>query len=567
MIRFRGALDWIADIRVRAAVRRIHHVPIMFESILIRQAKEEDALQASALLRDAKCAVGGNSPEINILMTFFKNQNGIALYKMLSGYRRILSHRSSGTVFYEVLLRNLLDFEVARRNAHGKELRMRCERAEEFYCKLICQLADIRDIQLPVSPERSPAENPASPSKSLNRPISILIVHGTWGGRKQGWRPWRYAKPWYDIDSEFISNLTSSLGAKGFNASFTEFQWSGANSILHRWRAASKLAEFLRSRAQQNCLPHTILAHSHGGNVALKAIDLLKGECGMYSPDTRKMSTNVVTLATPFLQVFDNPVRSCALSECLLYTSTLICFHDALTLDTSITVIKIFLSFNLEVMAQFRGIVLLFIIEAIVAAWAASRLVFTIYFTAVKPDNLGDMFGRVNDYANYTNYDVHDDLRLLILRGVSDEASLALAAGGIASRITHFVDPLFSQFAIGVFAGAVLLAGAKALAAIILPNFVTLSERTPVIYDVVFSACGIIFISRLASRCMRLGFGRELFLAPHRCEFDSAGAPDKIGNVTIATLAPSALGATMNHSVYANPLCPEVIADWLSQHW
>jgi RsiW-degrading membrane proteinase PrsW (M82 family) len=74
------------------------------------------------------------------------------------------------------------------------------------------------------------------------------------------------------------------------------FLWSGANSVFARDQAAIRLAENLKTSLDQfpDAVP-IVIAHSHGGNVALRASSYL-GEAAR--------AMRIITLATPFLRVF-----------------------------------------------------------------------------------------------------------------------------------------------------------------------------------------------------------------------------------------------------------------------
>lgn len=73
--------------------------------------------------------------------------------------------------------------------------------------------------------------------------------------------------------------------------------WSGRNSFKARAEAAARLQHRLRRQADRYPgARHIIVAHSHGGNIALLAI---KDE------DTRRRVSGIACMATPFLNVTD----------------------------------------------------------------------------------------------------------------------------------------------------------------------------------------------------------------------------------------------------------------------
>lgn len=87
----------------------------------------------------------------------------------------------------------------------------------------------------------------------------------------------------------------------GLNIVFDHFLWSGCDSFADRADAARSLRTALRESAREHPgVPQVVLAHSHGGTVAVKALDTrdeLRG--GRESPDVRAL----LTLGTPFVRL------------------------------------------------------------------------------------------------------------------------------------------------------------------------------------------------------------------------------------------------------------------------
>jgi hypothetical protein len=108
--------------------------------------------------------------------------------------------------------------------------------------------------------------------------VHVTLVHGTYARRARWVRS--------------TSPMTTGLAAAGMTSE--AFIWSGRNSHRARIGAAEDLAEHLRRQQQER--PGTrqaVVAHSHGGNVALHAVRRLMS--------VRDGSIPVVALATPFL--------------------------------------------------------------------------------------------------------------------------------------------------------------------------------------------------------------------------------------------------------------------------
>jgi pimeloyl-ACP methyl ester carboxylesterase len=109
----------------------------------------------------------------------------------------------------------------------------------------------------------------------------IILVHGTWG-TKSSW-----AIP---EQSRLVRALRGHLPQ---HIEFRRFCWSGANRSSARARAADRLAEQVRSELRARDRAIFVLAHSHGGNIALRALEALSEE------DRRNVQT--VLMGTPFL--------------------------------------------------------------------------------------------------------------------------------------------------------------------------------------------------------------------------------------------------------------------------
>ena len=111
----------------------------------------------------------------------------------------------------------------------------------------------------------------------------ITLVHGTFAR----------GADWVQEGSFLRKQLMLDL--RGHSVSFCSFEWSGRNNFKARSVAAKQLERHLADaiRARPNA-KHVIVAHSHGGNVALYA---LRNEALKSRVDA------VVCLSTPFLHV------------------------------------------------------------------------------------------------------------------------------------------------------------------------------------------------------------------------------------------------------------------------
>ena len=137
-------------------------------------------------------------------------------------------------------------------------------------------------------------------------PVKIHYVHGTWGrgfeprdkqARTPGAQPY-----WFESGSPFRSDLEARLADAGALSEGETFLWSGANSMDERRRAADELAGILDAAGHNDPdVPQIVVAHSHGGNVALAARD---------SMSASGANVHIITLATPFLEISRLPVAA-----------------------------------------------------------------------------------------------------------------------------------------------------------------------------------------------------------------------------------------------------------------
>ena len=145
--------------------------------------------------------------------------------------------------------------------------------------------------------------------------IKVYLVHGTWAKRAR----------WTREDSPLRKALKKGL--KG-NVTFMTIPWSGRNSAEQRDKAVVELPSLLAGSAEDGDA-RFIIAHSHGGNIAL---DWLRSQnyVETHEPrqrqrEARKLRMNgVITMNTPFLAVLPRDpltffIHLCALTIALNY--------------------------------------------------------------------------------------------------------------------------------------------------------------------------------------------------------------------------------------------------------
>jgi len=129
----------------------------------------------------------------------------------------------------------------------------------------------------------------------------LTLVHGTWG---RGVLCPSGDAPWTSDSSALCRSLRDRLGP---DLIFRRFRWSGANSHTARVKGAEELRDHLREGLE--CWPvatHIVIAHSHGGNVALSAME---------ASNLQERVAGVACVATPFISARErdigpNPLRT-----------------------------------------------------------------------------------------------------------------------------------------------------------------------------------------------------------------------------------------------------------------
>ena len=112
--------------------------------------------------------------------------------------------------------------------------------------------------------------------------LSIVAINGTFAPKAA----------WAQLGSEYSVSISSALHE--YEVDWHAFSWTGENSHTTRERAANKLAAFLASGVVSGIdSPLILIAHSHGGNVALMA--LVQHEA------LRRRVAALICLATPFI--------------------------------------------------------------------------------------------------------------------------------------------------------------------------------------------------------------------------------------------------------------------------
>ena len=255
-----------------------------------------------------------------------------------------------------------------------------------------------------------------------------------------------------------------------------------------------------------------VIAHSHGANVALRAMTHLGADASR---------VRIVTLAAPFLRVFvpefagalagfDPPVVATGgiLMALFMVFSALI--WSAMNAFTGINSID-----GPPDSWLFAGMAAGFVAGLIIAWWLSSIFI----------NGWRDRPRKIKQAAAYDTRGSSTP-RVLVIRGVDDEASLFLAAGAIGSRLSYIV--LFSVIPSIVVAAAVLIGG-----------YSLIDKRMDWLLKMVVLVCAFGALAFLMlPGLFKSAFGKEFLIGAMRCDIAADSVPDTSQRVEAITLAP-----------------------------
>jgi hypothetical protein len=372
--------------------------------------------------------------------------------------------------------------------------------------------------------------------------LLITLVHGTWGRgfspRLVRFKQWlreltlrkRSAPFWFEEGSPFLARLSAGLG--DIPHKIWPLLWSGANSIFVRDKTAHALADHLSAEhAEHPQATQLVIAHSHGGNIALRALYHLRQRADGTKP-------LVVTLATPFVEV--HPADFGRRPFFIRVALTLFVIIPLVTIITLPLILFIsllqFLFFPFNVFL-FDGI---------------SIIVMVLFFYGLAFYLIGRwLFGRatarqgkVDALTKATRLESGAAHRLLVIRAIDDEASLSLALGATLNYLS-----------------------ARSITYVLLLLLVTASfERylSTSFQDLVttglIAGCYILLGLLIFSRALH---GRELAVSPMECQINTQPAPDAKGLSEIITLVRRKYAKSLRHGIYDHEDCAKTISDWV----
>jgi uncharacterized membrane protein YhaH (DUF805 family) len=220
-------------------------------------------------------------------------------------------------------------------------------------------------------------------SERMNdRDIVVTLVHGTFSPKAD----------WIKKDSPLAKHIIDTLKKDDREVYIKPFEWSGKNSIFARVEAAKSLRSHLTDIENKfPSLDHYMVAHSHGGNIALYA---LSGAGNFNVKGIMCLSTPFITARVRDLSAFKGrrlyQAVSMAVAVMTLFLSTI--FYD------------FFYSIILTLIGAMFGYGLAPLLEKIVQAYVPMAQQFAELITA-RPQQ---------------------GAKLVIVRAVGDEATFAL---------------------------------------------------------------------------------------------------------------------------------------------
>ena len=392
----------------------------------------------------------------------------------------------------------------------------------------------------------------------IQHPLLITLVHETWPHgffRTFFWTPRRHRSPlWFEDGSPFLSRLSTEL--HDIPHKITPILWSGENSIFERDKAAHVLAEHLSAEhTEQPQATQLVIAHSHGGNIALRALHYLRQLDTSLLCGAESSQPLVVTLATPFIEVHkaDFGRRPEFVRLAVL---------GAVSLPFSILAIS-----NLKYAAHA-------VVLPLLAVWFI--LFGGLYWTSHRAAASQNKVEALSDATRLG--EIAPSQRLLIIRAIDDEASLILAFGTIANYLTAriitylwfiivwFIIVMGSIIipALLFLVGPYILEAEWSRSAIDWLAKESLARDWAWSRDLILLRCsGLIFFLIGWLMAWRSVHGRELAVSPMECQINTQSTPDAIGLSKVVTLVRRAYVKSLRHGIYDHEDCAKVISDWV----
>jgi hypothetical protein len=152
--------------------------------------------------------------------------------------------------------------------------------------------------------------------------------------------------------------------------------------------------------------------------------------------------------------------------------------------------------------------------------------------------------------------------KLLVIRGIDDEASLALQVGAVNALLSKFVLTSLSTIIVWLALLVFIPVCAFVLAQIFSPNLALPDD----VYYFLLRWLGLLFgvqvLMLLFTGVAKSSAGRELLFRSIFCDVAVNPEPDFSGDIEIKTL-PTVLTNKRRHCLYDHPLCVQRIRQWI----
>lgn len=347
---------------------------------------------------------------------------------------------------------------------------------------------------------------------------------------------WKRSKLlWFEEKSAFLNRLIEELG--DIPHKITPLLWSGANSISVRDKTAHVLAEHLSvEHAEHPQATQLVIAHSHGGNIALRALHLLQKRDASRLCGAKMPTPFVVTLATPFVEVqhrdFDNSsvtrfVVLYAMAYLLVLTILLFIwgFYESATVPYAAFLACPF---------------------AISGFW---------WWDVRRAPVRQRQIDVLNDKTRLGEVVSAQAQRLLIIRAIDDEAFLTMAFGTILRyAIIGFIGAIA-----GIVPSIIYYVKIEHKSFLVLWWKVTVAHvelATGIMAALILILFGMLLLARAVH-------GRELSWSPMECQINTHSTPDAADLSKIVTLARRTHVESMRHGIYGHKHCAKTISDWV----
>jgi hypothetical protein len=375
--------------------------------------------------------------------------------------------------------------------------------------------------------------------------LLITVVHGTWPRglfpkfvRFKKWvrglmRRERLDTPqfWFEEGSPFLARLSTELG--DIPHTITPLLWTGKNSVYEREKAAHALAKHLSAEhAEYPQANQLVIAHSHGGNIALRALHHLRQRSASQECEADSANPLVVTLATPFVEVHpaDFGRRPLAIRSALV---------------AALLPLPYFLAIALTGTDEGPAMLVFTVFNIIVFSWFGQW--WTVGRAPARQNQLDAL-------KNATRLgELMSAQRLLVIRAIDDEASLTLALGTIVNYSTARAIPFVLPLTVVLLFITYLIA------------FWFLKSDVFRWVKLAFMGWSAAWIIMLLGMLMvaRTVHGWELAASPLECQINTQSTPDATGLSKIITLVRRTYVKSLRHGIYDHEDCPKAISDWV----